>query len=206
MYRPAGTKVEFKLWLAYFIASLLTAFSPGQAVMLAVSTTLQHGGKRAMLGSFGNAAGILVVAGLALSGVAAVVHAFPAALDVMRATGGLYLVYLGVRQWRTPAAALPDTTDTALFTQGMLVALTNPKGVLFFAALFPRFVRTEQSLCEQFLILTGTFIACAIMAHATFVLIAHHARGWLAESRRLAAMRKVSSLAFVLLGLAMLCA
>jgi len=198
------TEVEFKLWLAYFIASLLTAFSPGQAVMLAVSTTLQHGGKRAMLGSFGNAAGILVVAGAALTGVAAVIHAVPAALDVMRAAGGLYLVYLGVRQWRTPAATLPDTTGTALFTQGMLVALTNPKGLLFFAALFPRFVRAERPLWEQFIILTGTFIACAITAHATFVLIAHHARGWLAEPRRLAAMRKVSGLAFVLLGLAML--
>ncbi|MGB9992344.1 LysE family translocator [Massilia sp. SM-13] len=197
--------MELHLWLPYLLASLLTAFSPGQAVLLAVSNTLQHGGKRAMLGSMGNAAGICIVAGVALAGVASLLQAWPAAFLALKVAGSGYLVYLGIRQWFSAAAAAPKAgRRKGLFAQGMLVALTNPKGLLFFAALFPQFVRADRPLWAQFLILTGTFIACAITAHATFVLLAHHARGWLAEPRRLAAMRKVSGLAFILLGLAML--
>lgn len=197
--------MDMHLWLPYLLASLLTAFSPGQAVLLAVSNTLQHGGKRAMLGSIGNAAGICIVASVALAGVASLLQAWPAAFLVLKVAGSGYLVYLGIRQWfAATAAAQQAGRRNGLFTQGMLVALTNPKGLLFFAALFPQFVRADRPLLEQFLILTGTFIACAIAAHATFVLIAHHVRSWLAEPRRLAIMRKVSGIAFIAIGLAML--
>jgi homoserine/homoserine lactone efflux protein len=199
--------MDMHLWLPYLFASLLTAFSPGQAVLLAVSNTLQHGGKRAMLGSAGNAAGICIVAGVALAGVASLLHAYPAALFALKVAGGGYLIYLGLRQWFAPGSSAPQAgRRKGLFAQGMVVALTNPKGLLFFAALFPQFMRVDRALWQQFLILTGTFVACAIAAHASFVLIAHHARGWLMEAHRLAALRKGSGLAFVLIGLAMLCA
>ncbi|UGQ47412.1 LysE family translocator [Massilia endophytica] len=198
--------MELSLWLPYLAASLLTAFTPGQAVLLTVSNTLQHGGRKALLGSAGNALGICVIASVAAMGVASLMRNSPNAFLALKLAGGAYLVYLGARQWSARNASLAGAAGQGrgLFAQGMLVALTNPKGLLFFAALFPQFVRTDRPLWPQFLILTATFAACAVCAHAVFVLITHRARHWLTSPRRLSAMRKASACAFVAMGVAML--
>jgi threonine/homoserine/homoserine lactone efflux protein len=205
--RTEGIAVELSLWLPYLAASLLTAFTPGQAVLLAVSNTLQHGGRRALLGSAGNAVGICVIAAVAAMGVASLIRSSAGAFLALKLAGGAYLVYLGVRQWGARNAPDPGAAERgrSLFAQGLLVALTNPKGLLFFAALFPQFVRADRPLWPQFLVLTATFAACAVCAHTVFVLLTYRARHWLTSPRRLAGMRKASACAFIAMGIAMLC-
>ena len=87
------------------------------------------------------------------------------AFEVMKIGGALYLIYLGVQKFREPPASFEaiaaatkfeDTTRWGLVKQGMLVNLTNPKGLLFLAAVLPQFVDPSKPTAMQYAILGGT--------------------------------------------------
>lgn len=203
--------MDLHTWSAFLLASLVTAFTPGQAVLLAVSNALELGRRRAMFGSLGNAAGLLLLAGATLGGLGLLLRAWPAAFEALKLLGACYLVWLGVRAWR-PVAAAPAAgggprqvaSAMRIFLQGLGVALTNPKGILFFGALFPQFARTGEGLAGRFALMTATFVACAVCAHLCFIAAAPWARRKLASRRAGSLVRRLGGLLFILLGLAML--
>lgn len=196
-------------WPAFLLASLVTAFTPGQAVLLAISNSLAHGARRALLGALGNAAGIVVLAALAAGGAGALLRTEPMLFTVLRSAGGLYLVYLGCLPWLPGRSAAPPgqapvpAAGTRIVRQAFLVALGNPKGILFFTALFPQFVRADRPLAGQFLGLSATFVACTMLAHLVYVLCARRAQAWATPGRLLRFRRGVGVL-FMVLGLGML--
>lgn len=199
--------MDFPSWFAFLCASLVTAFLPGQAVLLAIANALEHGRRRALLGSLGNAAGLLLVAGCTLAGLGLVLRQHPAAFQALKLCGALYLVYLGVAQWRMAARAQPAATPAAgrgLFLRGVLVALTNPKGILFFAALFPQFMGAAEGMAGRFALMTATFVACAVLAHVCFIALAPWAARRLAGGSAAVPARRLGAAFFVALGLAML--
>lgn len=63
----------------------------------------------------------------------------------------------------------------------MSVALTNPKGILFFSALFPQFLTQDAPLLEQFVVLTTAFSVCALLSHSCYALLAHNLRNQFAS-------------------------
>ena len=66
-----------------------------------------------------------------------------------------------------------------MFRQGALCAVTNPKGLLFFAAFLPQFVEPARSLVLQFLVMAGTFVAIEIVTEAVIAGTAHRLSPWL---------------------------
>lgn len=176
-------------WWLFCTVSLVTAFSPGPAVLLAVSNATALGARRALLGSAGNALGVCLVAVVALLGLGALLRASASAFLVLKLAGALYLIYLGIRQWRSPAplaAATPAPVardGTQLFLQGVLVAATNPKSILFFTALLPQFMRPSAPAWSQGVLLTLTFAACTLLSHLCYVAAARRLRHWLAGAR-----------------------
>ena len=99
--------------------------------------------------------------------------------------GGAYLVWLGIQVWRAPpvgvdlqAAAAPRA-GWSLFRQGALSALTNPKGLLFFAAFLPQFVDPARSLVVQFAVMAGTFAVTEIATELFIASMAHRISPWL---------------------------
>ena len=168
--------MDFHTWFAFFLASLATAFLPGQAILLAVANSLRYGRRRALASSLGNAAGIVLLALATLAGLGLLLREHPLAFEATKLCGALYLVWLGVAQWRAAGRAQAATQRESvrggragLFVQGMTVALTNPKGILFFAALFPQFVEAGQDMLPRFALLTATFVGCALIAHLCFI-------------------------------------
>lgn len=197
-------------WFAFFLASLVTAFLPGQAILLAVANALRFGRRKALASSLGNAVGIVLLALATLAGLGLLLRRHPLAFEAVKLCGALYLVYLGVAQWRaaTPAQPLapggsaPD--GVRLFVQGVTVALTNPKGILFFAALFPQFVDGGEGLPARFALMTATFAGCAMAAHVCFIAAAPWAAGRLRHGGAAVLARRIGALLFIGLGLGML--
>jgi threonine/homoserine/homoserine lactone efflux protein len=79
----------------------------------------------------------------------------------------VYLIYLGVRVWRSPAPVVATeqqvggfgkANPVSLFNQGLLVAISNPKGLIFFAAFLPQFVVPGVSYSVQLIVFGGTFV------------------------------------------------
>jgi homoserine/homoserine lactone efflux protein len=109
---------------------------------------------------------------------------------VLKWVGGLYLVGLGIQVWRAPPITVDTTARTEstsgwpLFRQGLLAAVTNPKGILFFAAFLPQFIDPARSLAAQFAIMAGTFVATEFATEIFIASVAHRISAWLARVGR----------------------
>ena len=200
-------------WLAFLFVSLFVTFTPGPAVLLAVSNSLSVGPARAMISSLGNAVGLLLVSTAATAGLGVVLQTSATAFLVLKLLGAGYLVYLGIRQWRSGGAMFAEPSGAQaragastwkLFGNGLTVALTNPKAILFFTALFPQFMHAGAGAAQQFVMLTVTFAGCAVFAHAVYVLLARSVKGRLAEPRRARLLNRVFGGSFVVLGVSLL--
>lgn len=205
--------MAFSDWLAFLLVSLFVTFTPGPAVLLAVSNSITVGPARAMISSLGNAVGLLLVSTAATAGLGVVLQTSATAFLVLKLLGAGYLVYLGIRQWRSGGAMFAEPSGAQaragastwkLFGNGLTVALTNPKAILFFTALFPQFMHAGTGAAQQFVMLTVTFAGCAVFAHAVYVLLARSVKGRLAEPRRARLLNRVFGGSFVLLGVSLL--
>jgi homoserine/homoserine lactone efflux protein len=198
-------------WLLFCGAALLSTFSPGPAVLMAISNSVASGPRRALICSLGDALGLFVVSATAMLGMGVVLATSASAFTALKIAGAAYLIYLAIKQWRNRASAFcgergSPTANAGwrLFAQGISVALTNPKGILFFSALFPQFLTTDAPLVEQFIVLTATFSICALLSHTFYALLAHSLRKQFASRARARLFNRVSGGLFVLLGLGLL--
>ena len=200
-------------WLLFLTISLVTAFSPGPGILLAVSNAVAWGPRKTLCSSAGNVLGVFTVSGAAMAGLGTLLHSSAWLFALLKTLGALYLVYLGYRQWTSktsmfdkplPTEAQPGKSNAGLFRQGLLVALTNPKSILFFTALFPQFIQPQAPVLPQFLALTSAFTACVLSSHFAYVLLARHTHRWLGTAPRARLFNRVCGGAFGLLGLGLL--
>lgn len=198
-------------WLLFCGVSLLTTFTPGPAVLLAISNSVSNGPRSALVCSLGNALGLFIVSGIAMAGMGVVLATSAMAFTVLKVLGAMYLIYLGYKQWQSRAnifsstnAPLTSGAPWPLFGKGIVLALTNPKAILFFSALFPQFLAPELPLFEQFVVLTTSFSACALISHAFYALLAHTLRGQFDNPTRVRIFNRVSGGIFCFLGVGLL--
>src|SRR5215475_12023122 len=132
--------MDFNVWLIYLLAAIGLSLSPGPNGLLALTHGALHGRRKALFTIFGGALGFVIVIALSMFGIGALLKASLVWLTVMKWLGGAYLVWLGIQVWRAPPIGIevresaPVRPGSSLFRQGALSALTNPKGILFFAA------------------------------------------------------------------------
>ena len=130
-------------FLAFAMLSLFAAVSPGPAVLMAARTGLTEGFRTGSALAAGIGAGAVVWAAAAMFGLNLLFAAAPALLWALKIGGGAYLVWLGVKLWRSAATPF-DTTDTravprstaSAFRLGLLTQLANPKPAVMFSAIF----------------------------------------------------------------------
>lgn len=172
-------------WLIYLLAAIGLSLSPGPNGLLALTHGALHGRRKALYTIFGGAFGFVAVVALSMFGIGALLQASLVWLTVLKWLGGAYLVWLGVQVWRSPPIGLELQASAqvrpgwSLFQQGALSALTNPKGLLFFAAFLPQFIDPTRSLFIQFVIMAGTFAAIEIATEALIASMAHRISPWL---------------------------
>jgi len=184
-------------WLLFLSVSLAAAFSPGPGVLMAISTAATQGARRALYSSLGNALGVFIVATTAVAGLGLVLKTSALAFGALKVAGAAYLIYLGVKTWRQASAAPVQADESApqapvaqasrfnTFRSGLLVAVSNPKAILFFTAVFPQFMPPDHIDPTRFLLLTSTFTACTLLSHFFYVACA----SWMKRKVRQSAAR-----------------
>ena len=177
--------MELHSWLIYLLAAIGLSLSPGPNGLLALTHGALHGRRKTLYTIFGGALGFVLIIALSLFGIGALLQASLVWLTVLKWVGGAYLVWLGIQVWRAPpigvdaqAAALPRA-GWSLFRQGLLSAVTNPKGILFFAAFLPQFIDPARGLLLQFAIMAGTFAAVEVGTELLIASMAHRISPWL---------------------------
>lgn len=161
--------VELDTWLLYTLAALGLSLTPGPNGLLALTHGALYGVRKTLFTIAGGALGFTIIIALSLFGIGALLAASAELLIVLKWAGGAYLVWLGIQVWRSPPLGMDNShagntiTGSAVFRQGLLAAVTNPKGILFFVAFLPQFLTTDLPLFGQFVVMTITFVGIEIL-------------------------------------------
>ncbi|WP_274584541.1 LysE family translocator [Neisseria leonii] len=152
----------------FLAAAVILNLTPGADTVYILMRSIAQGRKAGVWSAAGICAGILVHVLLVSFGLAQVVAHSPLLFSLLQYGGALYLLYLGVKMWRTPPAEWDGVADMPagrrLFVQGLLTNLLNPKIVLFFLALLPQFVvPSAAASAAPFLVLGLTFLATSLL-------------------------------------------
>ena len=154
--------MNWDLWLAFVGTVVVFMLTPGPSHLLMLGNSLGHGFRRAWPTAAGDLSANALQMLLAGLGLAALLASVGGALDAVRIAGAVYLLWLGVRMIRRAGRAKPVVAigGGRFFLQGFLTSASNPKAIVFFAALFPQFLRPgEGAFAVQFLVLSLTYIA-----------------------------------------------
>ncbi|WP_428852192.1 LysE family transporter [Imbroritus primus] len=167
------------VWLAYFAACWVIAISPGSGAVLSMSHGLSYGLRQTSATILGLQAGLVFILLVAGGGLGALLLASETAFMIVKIVGALYLIYLGIQQWRAPVHAGPEATVRVApmsarrrFLIGLLTNATNPKGIIFMVAVLPQFINPNRPLALQLLILAVTMCAVDLVVMHSYALLA----------------------------------
>ena len=207
-----GDYMELSTWLLFTGIALIAVISPGPAVLLSVTNSLTHGFTKSVCSSLGNITGIFIVSGAAALGLGAVLKASTLLFAILKIIGAFYLIYLGIRQLNSKNNVFEKGVEPyrnnqqkrKSFVQGMLVAISNPKAVVFFTALFPQFIDLTKPVVIQFFILTTTFMLYSFIILVGYAMGAQSVKDWFAKGGRVMWFNRVSGTIFISFGLGIL--
>ena len=193
--------MDLHVWLAFLVASCVIAVSPGSGAVLSMSHGLSYGVRRTTATIVGLQLGLAVILLVAGLGVGAVLTASAAAFTVIKVVGACYLLWLGWRQWRAPVAKAdgdapesagePDLTAPQRVLRGFLTNVTNPKGIVFMAAVLPQFIQPTRPLWVQLLVLLLTTVMVDVTVMHGYAWLAARLQGVLRSVRARRAQNRV---------------
>lgn len=174
--------MSIELYAAYVLACLVIIIVPGPTVTLIIANSLRHGTRAALLNVAGTQIGLAVMIGVVGIGLTSLIAAMGHWFDWLRIAGAAYLVWLGWKMIRSAGGAAGSTAPRpprgGFLLQGVLVALSNPKTLLFFGAFFPQFIDPARDQGLQIALMGATamfFAACSDSAYAVAAGRARHA-------------------------------
>lgn len=176
--------------LLYVLASLMLAVTPGPTMLLTLSNGIAGGMRRAAWGIAGASLGSSLVIAAVAVGLGSLLAASEWLFNALRVAGVVYLVWLGIKLWRSEPAdlrqALAPPAASALqgrlaLARSLAVALSNPKALLFFAAFLPQFVDTTQPQGWQYLVLGAIFVVLDTLVMLAYAAAGTQAVRWLSR-------------------------
>jgi len=171
-------------WIGFIPATVLVSMIPGANQLLGLRNAVRHGMARAMIAVAGRLVAFVVFIGLVVVGLGAVLTASVLAFTVIKWAGVGYLVWIGLVTLRRAARESMDAEEPPLVPtrrlvgQEFLVAITNPKAMLLFAALLPQFTAPgQQSLALQLAILGAAYLVIEVVVAFGYATIGSRLRG-----------------------------
>lgn len=188
--------MDLSLWLAFVAASTALLLIPGPTILLVLSYALTQGRKVALATASGVALGDLIAMSASLIGLGALIATSALAFTLVKWAGALYLLYLGIKMFRSApreGAGLVETdaqaTPRQVFWHSAFVTALNPKSIGFFIAFVPQFISLEAAYAPQASILIATFVGLAACNAFAYALLADLLR---AQISRPAVMRRLT--------------
>ena len=175
------------LLLSFALASFLIVVVPGPTVTVIIANSLKHGTRAGLLNVLGTQIGLIMMVAILAVGMSAVVANMGSVFEVLRIVGAAYLIWLGIKMWRSDGAL--GTQEAAVrpmgsfVLQGFIVIWSNPKALLFFGAFIPQFVDPAGSAALQTIIFGSTFMVMATLFDSVYAFAAGGAGGWLSRER-----------------------
>lgn len=192
-------------YFLFLVIAFLTVLSPGPGVILTLSNSIRYGLSGAVGGILGIATGTFIVAGVAASSLGILLATSSLVFSIVKYVGAAYLIYLGVRLWRSTgikvdASTAENKSQKMKFIEGLTLQLTNPKAVFFFLSIFPQFVEPNQAFVPQFALLVATYSGLVVLIHLCYAALAYRARNWFSSGNGSRMFSKIGGSIFVFFG------
>ena len=197
--------MTFEWWFAYLLTSIVLSLSPGSGAINTMTTAISHGYRGAAASIAGLQTGLGIHIVLVGVGLGTLFSRSVLAFEILKWAGVAYLIWLGIQQWRAAGAidlnTLAKTQSRGkLFQRAVFVNLTNPKSIVFLAALFPQFIVPDQPQVMQYLILGVTTIVVDIIVMIGYATLAQRIAVWIKGPKQMKALNKVFGSLFMLVG------
>ncbi|WP_448169076.1 LysE family translocator [Burkholderia ambifaria] len=168
--------------LLYVLAVSAVTAMPGPTMLLALNNGATRGMRIAAYGIAGAALSDLILIGAVGCGLGAIMQASEHLFAMLKWVGAAYLLYLAWALWRAPAT--PPSTDVmqaagardgrSAFKRSLLVALSNPKGLLFFSAFLPQFIQPQSNVATQYMTLALLTAVIDILLMGIYAVSGYH--------------------------------
>lgn len=177
--------------LAFALVSFIGIATPGPTVLLALTNGSRFGVRRALIGMVGAVLSDFVLIGAVALGLGALLAASEFWFSVVKWIGAGYLAFLGIMLLRSKgtlnetlygAAENGSGTARAIFLKSFLVAVTNPKGYLFFSAFLPQFITAAEPQIPQYALLALVFASIDFLVMAGYAALGSQAVKLLKQS------------------------
>jgi homoserine/homoserine lactone efflux protein len=206
-FQESVMPIEPHLYATFVLASVALILLPGPIVTLVVANALAHGTRTGVETAFGSCIGNAILATASALGLVALLGLIGDIFDVLRWVGAAYLIWLGIRAWRAEPETLDDTRPmrkrSAVMGQGILVAITNPKTIMFYAAFFPQFINPDAPAGPQLALLAVTFVILAGFLDTGYALLAGKLRVYLADAGRARIRNRLTGILLIGTGIGM---
>lgn len=169
--------MTLEMWIAFVFASEIILVIPGPTIILVISQAISHGRSAVIPLVVGVTIGDFTAMTLSILGLGAILKTSAALYSVLKWIGAAYLIYLGIKLWRSNSdqyeiSITPkETSNRLLFKRAFIVTALNPKSIAFFVAFLPQFINPHSQTFPQLLILGSTFLFLATvnaMIYAVF--------------------------------------
>jgi threonine/homoserine/homoserine lactone efflux protein len=188
--------MHFETWAAFAAASAIMVLIPGPTVLLVASYALGQGWRAALPMAIGVALGDFTSMSLSMLGLGALLATSATIFTALKWLGAAYLIYLGIRLWRSTgvldAAPRRDAVATArMLAHAWLVTALNPKSLTFFIAFLPQFLDPSADFTTQMIVIEATFLTLAFANALFYAAMASRARIAVGNPRIVGTLNKI---------------
>jgi len=183
--------MNLHLFLAFCLAAAALALLPGPVVTLVVANSLSQGTRNGLATVAGAGTGNALLITAAAVGLIAFFALISEVFAIVRLAGAAYLIWLGIRAWRSHGSGMLDSGAMpaprpvrTVFLQGFLIGSTNPKAIIFYIAFLPQFVDPRLPPGPQLLAMAAAMIVIAAAFDCSYALMAGKVRAWFTTAKR----------------------
>lgn len=195
--------------LLYLTVTLLVSISPGPVMLSAMANGGIYGVRHALWGMAGATFGNLILITLSAAGMALVLKSSDVLFRTIQWVGAAYLIWLGLKVCLQPVNSEfvtgKATRDSGwrLFIKSVGIAVSNPKGLIYFGALFPQFISQTQALLPQLALLVSLFVVIDLISMLIYAKSGSFIVSWLRSPQHRRWFNRASGGALMAAGLAM---
>jgi homoserine/homoserine lactone efflux protein len=201
--------MHLPVWLSFVCTSFVFGLIPGPSVCFTIAHALKHGTRRTLPTILGQlvANGFQIV--IVLFGMNRALEQSVVFFHVLKIAGAVYLVYLGYRQWTAGKLRLKiqegecSRTLRKAFVDGFVVCGSNPKAILYYAALLPQFVIHGYDENTQLIILAMTSVVIAATVLGFYTILADRASHWFDSGKYWKTQNRLAGTIMIFAGIAL---
>ncbi|MBL4616197.1 MAG: LysE family translocator [Robiginitomaculum sp.] len=198
--------IELSTLSGFIVASSLLILIPGPNVALIALQSALYGRRSGLMVVIGITSGQAVQILLVLVGLSTLLSVWSVAFTVLKVMGTLYLFWLAVEAFIRASKAVGFNEAATInpvrnvFWRGVMVALANPKTMLFHAAFLPQFVSVQYSVFPQLILLGSIFLGLAFFLDSVWAIAIGSLRQFMANSRVQSCLKWGTGFVYLIMG------